>query len=333
VGAATAPVAVKTATPPPTRGRIHAFLLATTDQSFRDLQAHYMQIGTLYPTYLACRDNGQITGRDDPLVTRWAQLRAIKVLPRFDCQSATRLHAMLTDQATRSATLSRLTGLVAQQGWDGINLDFESGLATDRDALTRFAASLASRLHAAGKRLTVEVSAKSSDTTTGRSGFYDYEALGRVVDTVFVMNWGLHWSTSGPGATDELPWATGVADYVASMRDPSRFVLGTNLYGIDWESGGGSAHPGVPLEYADVQDLIARTGSVPAFDPVAYAPHFSYVDAQGDPHEVWYTDARSISARIQLARQRGLGVGLWRLGREDQALWANPLLAPGTAWP
>jgi hypothetical protein len=44
------PASVQTAMPPPTQGKAHAFLLATTDESFRDLQRRYRQIGTLYPT-------------------------------------------------------------------------------------------------------------------------------------------------------------------------------------------------------------------------------------------------------------------------------------------
>ena len=42
------PIAAQTTTamPPPTRASLHAFLLATTDESFVDLQRHYRQIGT-----------------------------------------------------------------------------------------------------------------------------------------------------------------------------------------------------------------------------------------------------------------------------------------------
>ena len=75
-------------------------------------------------------------------------------------------------------------------------------------------------------------------------------------------------------------------------------------------------------------DLLARTGATPAFDTNVFAPHFSYTDSQGDHHDVWYTDARSIAARVKLARDRGLGIGLWRLGREDQALWNDPVMGP-----
>jgi spore germination protein YaaH len=321
-------VQVSTERPPQTRGHVHAFLLASTDMSFRDLQAHYHQIGTLYPTYYECEPDGTISGRDDPLVSRWARLRGIAVLDRINCQSATRLHRILTDPATRAATLERLAAIAAQSGHEGLNLDFEAGAATDRDALTAFVADLAARLHAQGRRLAVEVSAKVTETFTGRSGFYDYAGLARSADTIFVMAWGKHWTTSAPGAIADLPWATRVANYVATMPDRSRFVFGTGLYGIDWANGGGPANPGTPLEYADVMALMARVGAVAEFDPVAYAPHFSYVDEAGAPHEVWYTDARTVAAHVRLAADRRLGFGVWRLGAEDQEIWNDPLLAP-----
>jgi spore germination protein YaaH len=328
-----APVSVTTAVPPPAQGRTHAFLLASTGQSFKALQAHYERIGTLYPTYYECAPDGSISGGDDPLVTQWAQLRAIRVLPRVDCQSPTRLHAILTDPATRAAVLAQLGEVAATHGYDGLNVDFEAGLATDRDALTSFVADLAVILHGQGKRLSVAVSAATKLGTTGRAGFYDYAALGAVADTVFVMGWGKHWSTSVPGALADLPWATQVADFVATMPNRSRYVLGAGLYGMDWAAGGGAAHPATALEHADVQSLIAAVGATPVVDPVANAPHFSYADAAGVPHDVWYTDAGNLDALIRLAYDRGLGFGVWRLGREDPAIWEHPLLTTPFGWP
>jgi spore germination protein YaaH len=333
MSAPTAPLAVSTAVPPPTRGRAHAFLLATTDESFRDLQRHYDQIGTVYPTYFECRaTDAAVIGRDDPLITRWAQVRGIHVLPRFDCQRPGPLHSILTNAAVRSATMSRLVALVRQHGYQGINLDFEQGAASDRDALTSFVSELAGRLHAIGKRIAVEVSAKYEHTTTGRSGFYDYAALGRVADRVFVMNWGWHWTTSAPGAPDDLERCRKVADYVASMPNKARFVLGTHLYGMDWPNGGGPGNPATSLEYEDVRALIARHGARPVLDPVSDAWVFTYMEA-GVHHEVWYPDAATISNRIRLARDRGLGIGFWRLGREDQAIWRDSQIAPNSLWP
>jgi spore germination protein YaaH len=329
----TAPAAVTTAMPPPTAGYAHAFLLASTDQSFVDLQAHYRQIGTVYPTYFDCLANTTIVGNDDPLVTGWARLRKIAVMPRLNCQNEQTLTQMLTDPSIRARTLDTIVGLVDRYGYDGINLDFEKGNEGIRDAYTSFVATLASQLHARGKKVALEASAKRYTSQSGRPAFYDYRALGAVADYVFVMNWGLHWAVSGPGAIDELPWAREVADYVATMPNKRKFVLGTAMYGYDWPNGGGPSNPATPLEHSEMMQLVARVGATPQLDPTAYAWHFSYREPNGTPHEVWFGDATSIAARVRLARERGLGIGLWRLGSEDQRLWDRPLLAPGVVWP
>jgi spore germination protein YaaH len=334
MGPSTRMASVSTARPDPTLGRAHAFLLASTGESFRDLQRHYRQVGTVYPTYFECeKTRGALVGRDDPLVTRWAQLRGIRVLPRFDCQKPAALHLILTDPAVRAATIADVVGLVRRHGYEGINIDFENGPATDRAALTSFVSDLAAQLHGIGKDISVEVSAKYQHTTTGRSGLYDYEALGAAADHVFVMNWGWHWSTSAPGAPDELELCRRVADYVATMPNRARFVLATHMYGMDWPAGGGPGHTATALEYAEVQALIAAHGATPALDPVSDSWTFGYTDAAGVSHEVWYPDAATIARRVALARERGLGIGFWRLGREDQRVWSDPQIAPGSAWP
>lgn len=328
------PVSATTAMPQPSAGHAHAFLLASTGQSFADFRAHYRQIGTVYPTYYDCTAAGALVGADNPLITGWAKLRRVQVLPRFNCQSGAVLNRILNEPALRAFWLDRMTALVAEHSYDGLNLDFEAGYASDRAALTSFVAELAGRLHAQGKKLSIDVSAKTSDVQNHpRSTFFDYVALSAHADHLVVMAWGIHWATSAPGAQDQLSWWTQVAGYVATLPRKERFVMGLQLYGMDWANGGGTAHPATAYEYADVQSLLARTGAVPRYDAASGAMHFSYTDAAGAPHDVWYTDAATQATRIGLARARGLGgVAFWRLGREHQVLWDNPLLAPGAVW-
>ena len=246
------------------------------------------------------------------------------MLPRFNCQEEDTLHRILTDETVRAATLSRLVELVREHGYDGINIDFENGAASDRDALTAFVSDLGDAAprdrQAAVGRGVGEVRAHDD----GRSGLYDYAALGRAADHVFVMNWGWHWATSAPGAPDDMELRRKVADYVASMPNRSRFVLGTHLYGMDWPNGGGPANEATALEYADVQALVARHGAQPVLDPAADAWVFTYME-NGVHHEAWYPDAATIARRVRLARDRGLGIGFWRLGREDRADLGRPV--------
>ncbi len=326
--APSAPVTVRTQDPEPTQGRLHAFLLASTDQSFRDFQAHYRQIATVHPTYYDCTTGAVMIGNDDPLITGWAQARRVEVLPRFNCQRTSVLNRILNDPVLRQSWIDGIVQRVTDSGADGASLDFEAGLYTDRAAYSSFVADLAARLHAQGQRLTIAVSAKTADVPRHpRSTFFDYRALSASADQIFVMAWGIKWATSGPGAQDDIRWVTSVADYVKTMPDPSKFVMGTQLYAMDWPAGGGPARPATAYEHADAMAMAQRMGATPRLDAPTDALTFRYTDAGGTLHDVWYADATTVERRFALATARGLGIGVWRLGQEDQRLWDSPLLA------
>ncbi len=320
----TAPLDVRTLDPTPTHGTVQAFLLASTDLSFDDLQAHYQQVGVVYPTYFDCGAEGTVLGQDDPLVTGWSRARQIAVMPRLNCQNPKDETQILTNATVRETFIGALVSLCEQYGYQGIQIDFEGAPPSDREPFTAFITELAARLHALGDRLSTIVTAKTYNIHSGRAAMYDDAALSVPSDYVFVLDWGLHWTTSAPGALDEMAWFKKVAEYAATMPNRSKFVLGMPLYGIDWAGAGGSANPGVPLEYSEIMALTSQYGVTPQWEPVAQDPWFTYTNAEGIQHTVWFTDHESVQARVELAESLGLGVGLWHLGSEDQSVWELP---------
>jgi spore germination protein YaaH len=321
---------VATNPPVPSTGSLHAFVLASTGSSFDDFKAHYRQVGAIHATYFECnRASGLVQGRDDPRITQFAKLRQVEVYARFDCQDTAVLHRVLTEPALRGAWLATLTNLAVQNGYDGVNVDFEAGAPTDRAAYTSFVTELAARLHAIGKKVAVDVSAKTADNPTHpRSGLYDYPALARVADVVFVMAWGIHWSTSAPGPIADMPWLQAIVRYVNTLPNRSTYVMGSPMYGMDWPRTSGTGTPANALEWNDVAALSARVGTPAAYDATAHETQFAYTDASGVRHQVWASNAGAVLERMRLFRSNGYGIGVWRLGREDQAMWADPLLAP-----
>jgi spore germination protein YaaH len=320
---------VRTADPTPTTGTAQAFLLASTDQSFHDLEAHYQQVGVVYPTYFNCDVGGTVSGSDDPLVTGWAEARRIEVMPRLNCQNLSREEEILNQPAARSAMVENLAALCREHGYQGIQVDFEDAPPSDRAPFTAFITALAEKLHAQGDKVSTIVTAKYYNVLTGRAAMYDDAALSAVADYVFVTDWGLHWTTSVPGSLDEWGWFKRVAEYTATLPNLAKFVLGMPMYGIDWPNGGGSGNPGTPLEYEDIVALQTVFGALPEWDATALSPHFSYNDRSGVHHDVWYTNQQSIGARMQLAESLGLKIGLWHLGSEDQSVWSLPQVAAG----
>lgn len=298
-------------------------MLSSAPDSLVDLKAHAESIGVIYPTYFDCTvPGGQLSGRDMAPITAYARSQGIAVLPRFNCQDGPTVHRILTDPAMRAATIARLSSIGADPRYRGLCLDLENDGAGDRTALSTFVAEVARLLHAHHRRLTVVVDGVTSDNPRISTGFYDDRYLGAVADSVFVLAWGTHWAGSPPGPIAPLPFVAQVARYVASLPNARRFVLGAAMYGLDWpeEEVLGGAHA---LEYSGVLALIHSVGAAPHRDGPSGEMTFGYTSAEGVAHSVWYLDAGAVAAVLRIAQAHGLGVGLWRLGAEDQALWRS----------
>ncbi len=313
-----------TLAPLPATGPAYAYLLASTDRSFEDLQRHYRQIAVVAPTYYSLGRDLSIQGKDDPLITNWARVRGITIEPRVESQDPLILQNLLSSASNRTNLITRISALVAQHGYDGINVDFEAGAASLRPMLTAFATELSQILHAQGATLTMAVSAKTGPVLTGRAGFYDYPALAAVCDRLFSMAWNLHWATSPAGAISDASWVARIIAYIKTVPNSERFIIGTQLYGFDWPLNG----RGVPLEYDDMMALQASLGVPTQWDPIGQEPFFTYTDSAGIPHTAFFANAQAVQARLGQARAAGLGVGLWRLGDEDQETWNIPSLNP-----
>jgi spore germination protein len=308
---------------------LQAYVLASAPDSLRDLRAHSRSIGVVYPTYFNCAvPSGAVTGADVAAVTTYARSQRIAVMPRFNCQDGATVHLLLSEPAVRAATLARLVAIASDASYQGLNLDLENDGASDRQALTSFVATLAASLHAMHKKLSVVVDGVSVDSTSRSTGFYDDRALAALADSVFVLAWGAHWQGSAPGPIAPLQAANATATYLASLPNASRFVLGAPMYGLDWPAGGGPAHAATAYQFANVVALAHAVGAHVTRDAASGELTFSYTDAAGVSHQVWYMDATAVVALLRIAHAHGLQTGVWRLGEEDQALWSSSLTAP-----
>jgi spore germination protein YaaH len=248
-----ATLTVDTSNPVQSTGKLHAHLLSSDGTaSFADFQAHYTQIGWVYLTdYEVVVDgdgSAQVTGTYSAAIAHWAQARGIKVLPRFHSENTNVLHAVLANPDNRSLLIQEISQIVATDGADGANIDFEGGYCPaaatcDRGALTAFAAGLGAALHAQGHLLSMDVTAKTAETTSGRAAFYDYAALAASSDEILILAWNPHYSTSMPGpvanqlrtcAGQPCAWSQLVASYAAPLVPAAKLTLATSLYGFDW---------------------------------------------------------------------------------------------------
>ena len=204
-----------------------------------------------------------------------------------------------------------LVRLVRGSPYAGINVDFELNPGADAGRFAAFLAALRRQLHAVGRRLTVDVPAKTPDDTW--DGGYDLAAIGRAADQVIVMAYDYSGPGGPPGPVAPAPWVAAALSYTIARIPVANVVLGIPAYGYDWHASATDS-----LSLPEVGGLIRQFGVTPRWDAAAEVPYFTYTGKGGVGHTVYYEDSASLVAELEIAQRDGLrGISLWYVGSED----------------
>jgi len=289
--------------------------------SWTTLQAHLGTLDIVSPYFFQLRADGTIEELSDPTADSFLRQSGITVVPMIkNVPRWNDFTPLIADPVQRSAVITRLVRLVEERGYSGIHIDFEAVNAGDAPHLTAFMRELAAQLRPRGKLVTQAVVARTSDTPTTWGGAYDYPALAEVNDYIVVMAYDFHYAGGSPGPVGPYTWVQRVVSYLTTRVPREKLILGIPLYGYDWNVTAGP--PARSVRYDQVRELLRRPGASSGYDETEKEAWIRYTDDQGQQHEVWHADARSVAARVDLALDRGLaGVALWRLGHEDPAVW------------
>ena len=128
---------------------------------------------------------------------------------------------------------------------------------------------------------------------------------------------------SPPMAVAPLPQVRQVVEYALTEFRPGQIYLGVPNYGYDWTLPHREGSRAKSLSNVEAVQLAWDRRTAIRYDDQVQAPWFRYVDGQGAEHEVWFEDARSIQAKLNLAFDYRLhGIGVWNLDRPFPQGWA-----------
>jgi GH18 family chitinase len=207
---------------------------------------------------------------------------------------------------------------VTTNGFDGIDIDYESLHAVDRAAFSQFLRQLGSALHQQHKLLSVDVHPKTAEPGDWDGPqAQDWAVIGQVADEVRLLTYDYSYDGSAPGPIAPPAWMASVVQFAVSVMPPQKVILGIPLYGYDWVG-----TRATEVAWQDTQALRTRAGATPSYDTATQSLHFTYL-ADSEPHQVWYEDATTTSSKLDLVARYGLGgASFWHLGGEDPAVWA-----------
>jgi len=235
-------------------------------------------------------------------------------------------HKAITNPTARKKLIAGLLKTTKQNHYKGINLDFESLVPEDRDALSNFVRDTAKVMKANGLQTMVSVPAKQQDDPeNGWSGAYDYQAIGNAVDFVQVMTYDEHGVWSEPGSSAGKAWIEDSLAFAVKQVPSSKVLMGLPAYGNDWNVTKTKAEDkdaNLMVSWKNTAPLLAKHHITGKRDQTSGSMVARYTDSKGDQHEVWYEDTVSITQKAKLAHQYQLaGVSMYAIGMEDESFW------------
>ena len=223
--------------------------------------------------------------------------------------------ALLSSPTKQSALIAEIVHIVAQEKLQGVTVDFENILAKDRMPYVAFLQGLHEKLQAIGA--TTMICLPERDQSTGHTSAYDYRLLGQNADLVMLITYDEHVPSTKPGTIAALFNDQRVIQYALEQIPAQKILLGAADYGYDWSQGGG-----VEVSMQQAEQLAATYHATVTLDTSSQTPTFTYKDASGTEHTVWFENQASLTKVDNLVQTFGLrGIAVWHLGADNSEFW------------
>lgn len=273
------------------------------------------------PFSYSLNEQGELIAPDDAALIETALKNGVQPLMTLTNEvdgifSTEVLSAILADEAYSDRLIDSILTELETKGYYGLNLDMEYIAPADREKYNAFLEKLSVRLHENDYILLTAVAPKYSADQPGLLyEAHDYAAQGQFADYVIVMTYEWGYTYSPPMSVQPIEEVRKVLDYAITEIPSEKILLGMPNYGYDWTLPytRGTAASGIGLTAA--ADLAIKNNSEILFDESTQTPYFYYTD-NGIRHVVWFDDAQSISAKLELINEYNLaGASWWTINR------------------
>ncbi|HEX7064928.1 MAG TPA: LysM peptidoglycan-binding domain-containing protein [Bacillales bacterium] len=283
----------------------------------------------LSPFSYKVRSDGTLEPLDDQGVlaaARSENATPMMVITNFGAEgfSSELANTILTNSGLQEQLITNIMDIMAQKGYEGLNIDFEYVFPRDRENYNQFLQRVVDRLHSEEYFVSTALAPKINDEMQGLLyAAHDYATHGELADFVVLMTYEWGWAGGPPRAISPIPEIRRVLDYAVTVIPRDKILMGFSTYGRDWPLPfvAGETRASSVSEQEAV-NLAAEHNVAIQYDNDAEAPHFRYYDQENGWHEVWYEDARTAQAKYELVKEYQLrGVSYWVLSYPFPQNW------------
>jgi spore germination protein YaaH len=315
------------------------FWMGNDAEAVQSFMAHKNKIDIISPTWYQIDGDGLVTGEPQPVLLKEFKKDHVTLIPLFAIFDHVKIHALIGDPKAQGAMIQSFLRECKDNGYDGVNLDVEDVMWTDKDALSAMVKKVADALHAEHLQVQIDVvpnaPGHAGETAFGKWIFeewrlgYDLKALGEAVDTICLMTYDQHTHWTTPGPVGGWIWTKENMEYALKVIPKEKLSLGIAAYGYRWYTGDPGLDkekktPNPTADYISGKNVIYLRdtyGGTEQWDDDDHTPWFYFYRDQMREW-IFYTNERAFHDRYVLAKENGLeSICSWVLGQEDPGIW------------
>ncbi|MFD0715931.1 glycosyl hydrolase family 18 protein [Paenibacillus sp. GCM10027626] len=285
-------------------------------------------VNVVSPTWFELLDDtGKLKSKADKAYVEWAHKKGMQVWAVFNNGfEPKRTTSALADADKRFYMIQQLISFAKMYNLQGINIDFENVVTSDKENLIQFMREMTPLLHEQNLVVSIDVTPKSNSEMWSK--FLDRAALGQIVDYMMLMAYDEHWASSPKaGSVASLPW---VEQAILKILEedkvpPAKMVLGMPLYTRIWteqkDEAGAIKVSSKAVGMETIEQILKERKLKQVWDEAAGQNYVEYKE-DGALKRIWLEDKVSVQARAALVRKYGLaGVGTWQRTFQVDHIW------------
>jgi len=230
---------------------------------------------------------------------------------------------ILTNTTVQDTLLDNVIANLRNKNYYGLDIDFEYIYPENREDYNNFLRKVVNRLRPLGYSVTTALAPKTSAEQVGLLyQAHDYPVHGALADHVILMTYEWGYTFGPPLAVAPINEIRKVLNYAVTAIPRNKIFMGIPNYGYDWTLPYVQGSRAETLSNTQAVDLALRENAAIQYNEVSQAPYFNYYDDNRKQHVVWFEDARSIKAKLELVDEYDLGgVSYWTIGRYFPQNW------------
>ena len=230
---------------------------------------------------------------------------------------------ILTNKEVQDKLLNNVIENLKTKNYHGLDIDFEYIYPENREDYNNFLRNAVNKLRPLGYTVTSALAPKNAADQKGLLyEAHDYPVHGALLDHVILMTYEWGYTFGPPLAVAPVNEIRKVLNYAVSAIPRNKILMGIPNYGYNWTLPYVQGSRAATVTNTGAVDLAVSENAAIQYNDVSKAPYFNYFDDNKKQHVVWFEDARSIKAKLELVDEYDLGgVSYWTIGRFFPQNW------------